>query len=83
MQIAHVGHSTFYTPTHNLALKNVLHVPTSHKNLVFIHRFTRDNHVFVEYHPYVFWLRILTQRRSFCEVNVGVASIPSRPWSSR
>jgi hypothetical protein len=51
MQITHVGNSALYTPSHNLDLKNVLHVPSSKKNLICIHYFTRDNHVFVEYHP--------------------------------
>jgi hypothetical protein len=40
MQITHVGHSTLSTPYHNLLLKNVLHVPSSTKNLVSIHHFT-------------------------------------------
>jgi hypothetical protein len=57
MHIAHVGHSTLYTPSRNLALKNILHVPSSQRNLIFIHHFTRDNHVFIEYHPYVFLVK--------------------------
>jgi hypothetical protein len=57
MHIAHVGHSTLYTPSRNLALKSILHVPSSQRNLIFIHHFTRDNHVFIEYHPYVFLVK--------------------------
>jgi hypothetical protein len=57
MQISHIGHSTLYTPLHNLSLKHVLHVPSTKKYLVFIHRFTRDNHVFVECHPFVFLVK--------------------------
>jgi hypothetical protein len=55
MQITHIGQSTLYTPSRNLARNDVLHVPASKKNVVSIHRFTRDNHVFIEYHPYVFF----------------------------
>jgi hypothetical protein len=75
MQITHVGHSTLYTPSHILSLCIVLHVPTSQRNLVSIHRFTRDNHVFVEYHPYFFLLRIHTRGGCFCVVDVEDASI--------
>jgi hypothetical protein len=57
MHISHIGQSTLFTPHRNLSLKNVLHVPSSQQNLVSIHRFTHDNHVFVEYHPYVFFVQ--------------------------
>jgi hypothetical protein len=54
MQVTHIAQSTLYTPSRNLSLNNVLHVLDSKKNLVSIHHFTRDNHVFIEYNPYVF-----------------------------
>jgi hypothetical protein len=57
MQITDVGHSTLYTPSRNLSLKNVLRVPSSQSNLVSIHCFTHDSHIFVEYHPYFFLVK--------------------------
>jgi hypothetical protein len=48
MQITQIGSSTLNTPSHILSLKNVLSVGSSHKNPVFIHHFTHDNHVSVE-----------------------------------
>jgi hypothetical protein len=33
MEIANIGHSTVYSPNTNFHLKNVLHVPQSHKSL--------------------------------------------------
>jgi hypothetical protein len=40
MNITRVGNSIIPTPTRDLILNNVLHVPTTHKNLISIHRFT-------------------------------------------
>jgi hypothetical protein len=62
MQITHIHHSTLYTPSHIPSLHNVLHVPPQ-RNLISIHRFTRDNHVSVEYHPYFFLVQDPHTRR--------------------
>jgi hypothetical protein len=43
MNITHIGTSINPTPTRTLTLNNVLHVLSTHKNLIFIHRFTIDN----------------------------------------
>jgi hypothetical protein len=58
MHIAHIGTSIIPTPTHTLTLNNVLHVPSTQKNLLFVHRFTLDNDTFIVFHPYFFILRI-------------------------
>ena len=51
MEIVHVGQSTLRTPDSNLHLNRILHIPATHKNLLFVHRLTNDNNVFVEFHP--------------------------------
>jgi hypothetical protein len=51
MRIDQVDHSVFHTTIHDLSLNNILYVPESNKNIVSVHRFTRDNHVFVELPP--------------------------------
>jgi hypothetical protein len=63
MEIDQIGHSIIHTPNHNLALNNVLYVPQASKNLVSIHHFTRDNHVFLELHPWHFLIKDWTSRR--------------------
>jgi hypothetical protein len=52
-----VGHSVFHTPSHDLHLKNILHVPKASKSLLSTSRLTKDNHAFVEYWPNSFFVK--------------------------
>jgi hypothetical protein len=54
MSINHVGHSILCTPHNSFHLNAILHVPNASKNLLSVHRFTLDNHVFIEFHPFSF-----------------------------
>lgn len=69
MVISHVGHSTrqkyngrerVHTSLH---LKNILHVPNASKNLLSIHKLTLDNDVFLEIHPFFFFIKDQATRR--------------------
>jgi histone deacetylase 1/2 len=64
MKIANVGHSTLYSPSRNLHLNNIMHVPRAKKNLVSVNRFTRDNDVFLEFHPNHFSIKEQVTRRT-------------------
>ena len=55
MEITNVGHSHLYSP--NLHLKNILHVPQAHKSLCSDNCLTRDNNVFLEFHPNHFLIK--------------------------
>jgi hypothetical protein len=57
MDITHIGTFIIPTPTCNLTLNNVLHVPTTHKNIISVHRFTFDNDTFIEFHPFFFLIK--------------------------
>jgi len=57
MQIKHIGNSTLHTPSRDLVLRNILHVPQASKNLVSLHRLTVDNHVYLELHPWHFLIK--------------------------
>jgi hypothetical protein len=57
MLISHVGHSIVRTPAQNFHLNNVLHVPHASKNMLSVHQFTLDNHVFIEVHPFFFLIK--------------------------
>jgi uncharacterized membrane protein YgcG len=57
MDITRIGNSIIPTPRRNFVLHNVLHVPSTHKNLIFVHRFTLDNDTFIEFHSYFFLIK--------------------------
>jgi hypothetical protein len=63
MDIARIGKSIIPTPSSDLVLHNVLHVPSTHKNLISVHHFTLDNDTFIEFHPYFFLIKDRTTRR--------------------
>jgi histone deacetylase 1/2 len=53
MRITHIGHASLPTSSaHPLHLKNVLHVPSVTHNLLSVRKLSRDNNVFVEFHPF-------------------------------
>jgi hypothetical protein len=49
MDIHHIGNSVIHTPTHDLYLNNILHVPQATKSLLSTSRLACDNQAFVEY----------------------------------
>jgi hypothetical protein len=65
MVISHVGNASIHTPMHNhdLILKDVLCVPSAHKNLVSVHRLAKDNKAYLEFHPSFFLIKDQTSKR--------------------
>jgi hypothetical protein len=57
MDITRIGNTIIPTSTHDLVLQNVLHVPSTHKNLISIHHFTLYNDTFIEFHTYFFLIK--------------------------
>ena len=57
MQIKHIGPSLINTPIRDLHLNKILHVPKATKNLVSVHRLTKDNSAFLEFHPDYFLVK--------------------------
>jgi hypothetical protein len=59
LEIRHTGLASLSTPTRFFKLPHLLHVPHIQKNLISVHQFTNDNHVFIEFHPSVFYVKDL------------------------
>jgi hypothetical protein len=57
MRITQVGKSVIHIPHQDISLDNVLYVLEANKNLVSVHRFTHDNHVYLELHPWHFLIK--------------------------
>jgi hypothetical protein len=54
LQISHSGRGLLPTSSRNFDLLSLFHVPQIQKNLISVNQFTRDNHVFIEFHPNFF-----------------------------
>jgi hypothetical protein len=52
MNINHIGNSIIPISGRDHVLSNVMHIPSTQKNLISIDRFTLDNDTFIEFHPY-------------------------------
>jgi histone deacetylase 1/2 len=58
MHISHIGHASLLTHTSKtIRLLNVLHVPSVTRNLISVPKLTLDNDVFVEVHPFHFFVK--------------------------
>ena len=81
LQIAHIGSTTLSSPSHSLMLKETLHVPLINKNLISVHKFTHDNNVTIEFHPFFYLVKdrmigaVLMRRR--CENGVYPVALQS------
>ena len=64
LRISHIGHSSINTAIRPLALRNILHVPDITKHLISVHKFSRDNDVFIEYHPWHFSIKDRQSKKS-------------------
>jgi histone deacetylase 1/2 len=64
MDIAHIGRVICHTPERKLFLNNVLHVPSTTKNLVSVHRLASDNNAYFEFHPNRFLIKDQTTKKT-------------------
>jgi hypothetical protein len=57
LSIDHIGTTRLFTPTSQFDLLGTLHVPHISKNLISVHKFTKDTNTFFEFHPSYFLLK--------------------------
>jgi histone deacetylase 1/2 len=57
MDIHHIGNFLIHTPSHDLHLNKILHVPQTTKSISSTSCLARDNHAFVEYWPKSFFVK--------------------------
>ncbi|WVZ83847.1 hypothetical protein U9M48_030944 [Paspalum notatum var. saurae] len=63
MEISNVGHSILHTPSRNIHLKNILHVPSARKSLASVYRLVSDNNISIEFFPNCFLIKDLVTRK--------------------
>jgi hypothetical protein len=63
LNILHTGSAFLPSTYKHFSLKSLLHVPVIQKNLISVNKFTRDNNVFIEFHPFEFRVKDLHTRR--------------------
>ena len=57
LHVSHVGSLVLKSPTHTFHLNDTICVPNIRKNLIFVHHFTSQNNVFVEFHSLFFLVK--------------------------
>jgi hypothetical protein len=56
-QVCKLAMLVVHTPTSNLFLNNILHVPSATKSLAFVHKIAKDNNVYLEFHSNFFVIK--------------------------
>jgi hypothetical protein len=79
LHISHSSHGLLLTPSRNFNLFSLFHVPQIQKNLISVNQFTRDNHVFIEFHPTFFGVKDLPTRQLLLQ---GPSKFSLYPWPS-
>lgn len=57
LDIKHIGQTKILTPTTSFLQHDVLHVPLMKKNLLSIHKFTKDTNTYFEFNPSCFFVK--------------------------
>jgi hypothetical protein len=83
MKITRIGTSFIPTSGRDLVLNKVLHVPSTHKNLISIHLFTLDNDTYIELHPFFFLIKDQNTRKVLLQGSCRGGLYPLPPSTSK
>ena len=62
LAVSHIGSLALLSPSRTFTLRDTLCVPNLCKNLISVHHLTKENNVFVELHPFHFFVKDTTTR---------------------
>jgi hypothetical protein len=79
LRILHTGSCSLNTDTRPLALNNVLHVPDISKHLLSVHKLSRDNNIFFEFHPWYYFIKDRATRKLLLEGKCEYGLYPLQP----
>jgi hypothetical protein len=57
LPVSHIGSLSLNSSNRVFHLYDTLCVPTIHKNLIFVHHFTKHNNVYIKFHPTYFLVK--------------------------
>jgi hypothetical protein len=84
LAVSHVGSLALHSPSRTFTLRDTLCVPNLCKNLISVHHLTKQNNVFVELHPFHFFVKDTTTGaillRGAC--NNGIYTFPASTVAS-
>jgi hypothetical protein len=84
LAVSHIGSLALYSPSRTFTLCDTLYVPNLCKNLISVHHLTKQNNVFVELHPFHFFVKDTTTGaillRGAC--NNGIYTFPTSAVAS-
>jgi hypothetical protein len=83
MAITRIGTSFIPTFDCDLVLNKVLHVPSTHKKLISVHRFTLDNYTYIEFHLFFFLIKDQKMRQVLLQGPCRGGLYPLPPSTSK
>ena len=85
LAVSHIGSLALHSPHRNFTLRDTLCVPNLCKNLISVHHLTKQNNVFVEFHPFYFLVKDKISRAILLKgaCNNGIYTFPESIVASK
>ena len=85
LAVSHIGSLALHSPHRTFTLRDTLCVPNLCKNLISVHHLTKQNNVFVEFHPFYFLVKDKISRAILLKgaCNNGIYTFPESIVASK